>query len=82
MLALPRRQTGGVNPPTGYTLVRVRFDPRANPLGFEDFVSGSLLDNGNAHFGRLVGTAVASDGSLLVTDDANGVIYRVSYSGG
>ena len=41
-------------------IVRVRFDPQGNPLGFEDFVSGSLL----------------------VTDDAHGVIYRVSYSGG
>ncbi|MFE8603615.1 hypothetical protein [Archangium violaceum] len=29
-----------------------------------------------------VRTAVANDGSLLVTDDAHGVIYRVSYSGG
>ncbi len=70
------------NPPTGYKLVRVRFDPQGRPLGFEDFVSGWLLDNGRAHFGRLVGTAVAVDGSLLLTDDANGVIYRISHSGG
>ncbi|WP_375768966.1 PQQ-dependent sugar dehydrogenase [Archangium gephyra] len=70
------------NPPTGYKLVRVRFDPQGQPLGFEDFVSGWLLDNGRAHFGRLVGTAVAADGSLLLTDDANGVIYRISYTGG
>ncbi|MCY1083028.1 hypothetical protein [Archangium lansingense] len=32
--------------------------------------------------GRLVGTAVAAEGSLLVTDDARGVIYRSSYTGG
>ncbi|WNG51674.1 sorbosone dehydrogenase family protein [Archangium minus] len=69
------------NPPTGYKVVRVRFDPQGRPLGFEDFVSGWLLDNGQAHFGRLVGTAMAADGSLLVTDDANGVIYRIAYTG-
>lgn len=27
----------------------------------------------------LAGLAVAPDGSLLITEDANGVIYRVSY---
>jgi glucose/arabinose dehydrogenase len=51
--------------------VRVRFDPPGNPLGFEDFV-----------FGRLVGTAVAADGSLLLTDDSLGIIYRIAYTGG
>jgi glucose/arabinose dehydrogenase len=70
------------NPPTGYKVVRVRFDSQGNPLGFEDFVSGWLLEGGRAHFGRLVGTAVAQDGSLLVTDDTNGVIYRIAYTGG
>ncbi|QRN97972.1 sorbosone dehydrogenase family protein [Archangium violaceum] len=70
------------NPPTGYKLVRIRFDPQGNPLAFEDFVSGWLLEDGRAHFGRLVGTAVATDGSLLVTDDTNGIIYRIAYTGG
>lgn len=32
-----------------------------------------------AQFGRLAGLAVAPDGSLLVAEDQNGVIYRVSY---
>jgi hypothetical protein len=31
--------------------------------------------------GRPAGLAVAKDGSLLVGDDTNGVIYRVSYAG-
>ena len=35
-----------------------------------------------AHFARLAGLAVACDGSLLVGDDTNGVIYRVRYVGG
>jgi glucose/arabinose dehydrogenase len=32
-----------------------------------------------AQFGRLAGLAVLPDGSLLVAEDQNGVIYRVSY---
>jgi glucose/arabinose dehydrogenase len=34
-----------------------------------------------AQFGRLAGLAVAADGSLLVAEDQNGVIYRITYSG-
>ena len=35
-----------------------------------------------AHIGRPVGLAEAADGSLLFTDDVNGIIYRVSHDGG
>jgi glucose/arabinose dehydrogenase len=31
---------------------------------------------------RPVGVAVAHDGALLVSEDANGTIWRVSYRGG
>lgn len=34
-----------------------------------------------AQFGRLAGLAIAADGSLLVAEDQNGVIYRISYAG-
>lgn len=36
---------------------------------------------GWGHLGRLAGLAVAGDGSLLLSDDKNGVIYRISHSG-
>jgi glucose/arabinose dehydrogenase len=65
-------------PATGYKVVRIRFQD-GKPVGFEDFVSGFLSADGQSHFGRLAGIAVAKDGSLLFSDDANGVIYRVSY---
>jgi glucose/arabinose dehydrogenase len=68
-------------PATGYKIVRVKFDESGEPKGFEDFVSGFLLEDGEAHFGRLAGVAVAKDGALLFSDDANGVIYRVRYEG-
>jgi glucose/arabinose dehydrogenase len=67
------------NPPTGYGVVRIRFDEAGNPVAFEDFITGWLIENGRAHFGRLSTVAVARDGSLLVNDDHNGVIYRVTY---
>lgn len=66
--------------PTGYKIVRVRFQ-NGKPVGFEDFLSGFLIENGAAHFGRLAGVAVAPDGSLLISEDTNGIIYRVSYTG-
>ncbi len=63
--------------PVGYKVVRVHFE-NGQPVRFEDFLTGFLVDNNRAHFGRLVGVAVHNDGSLLVSDDTNGVVYRVS----
>ncbi len=67
--------------PTGYTVARVRFE-KGVPTRFEDFLAGFLSADGAAHFGRLAGIAVAHDGSLLVSDDTNGVIYRVAHGTG
>lgn len=67
------------NPPAGYKVVRVRFQ-NGQPVAFEDFITGFLMNGGAEQFGRPVGLAIAPDGSLLFTDDTNGVIYRVSYT--
>ncbi len=67
-------------PPTGYKVVFLRFAD-GEPVGFADFLSGFLLPDVPAHFGRLAGLLVAQDGSLLVGDDTNGVLYRVTYTG-
>lgn len=64
--------------PVGYKIVRMHFE-NGKPVRFEDFVSGFTVNNNKAHFGRLVGLAMHTDGSLLFSDDTNGVIYRVSY---
>jgi Raf kinase inhibitor-like YbhB/YbcL family protein len=66
-------------PPSGYEIVRVHFR-NGQPVSIEPFVTGFVTSQGE--YGRLVGNAVAQDGSLLFTDDRNGVIYRVSYMGG
>ena len=43
------------------------------------FADGWLAEDGNA-WGRPVDVAELADGSLLVSDDYQGVIYRISYS--
>ena len=70
------------NPPAGYEVVRIKFE-EGKPVGFEPFVQGFVMQDGDewGHRGRLCGLVQAGDGSLLFTDDTNGVIYRVSYTG-
>jgi glucose/arabinose dehydrogenase len=67
-------------PASGYELVRVRFE-RGRPVRFERFLTGFLVEDGKAQFARLADVAVAKDGSLLVADDENGVVYRVRWTG-
>ena len=63
---------------TGYKVVRVLFDRSGKPTGeYEDFMTGFVLPDGRV-WGRPVGVAVAGDGSLLVTDDAAGTLWRVT----
>ncbi|GAB3289937.1 PQQ-dependent sugar dehydrogenase [Hymenobacter tenuis] len=67
--------------PSGYKIVRVRFNAQGQPQQFEDFVTGWLVENDKSEFGRPCSIVQATDGSLLVSDDDNGVIYRVAYTG-
>jgi Raf kinase inhibitor-like YbhB/YbcL family protein len=71
-------------PPSGYEVVRVRFDAKGTPTAIDPFVTGFLVDGGgpggeDAFFGRPTGVAVAADGALLVADDTGDVVYRVTY---
>jgi glucose/arabinose dehydrogenase len=47
---------------------------------YEDFLTGFITADGRV-WGRPVGVAVAKDGSLFVSDDGSGSIWRVSYAG-
>ena len=64
-------------PPTGYSVERVTFED-GEPRGFELFLTGFLIEGGAAVFGRPAGLTIAPDGALLVSDDLNGMIYRVA----
>jgi glucose/arabinose dehydrogenase len=68
-------------PPSGYRVVRIRYE-RGQPQRFEDFLTGFLIEGGRAAFGRPAGLAVTRDGALLVSDDVQGYIYRVSHGAG
>ena len=65
-------------PASGYEVVRIKFD-HGKPVKFEPFLTGFLATDGKSQFGRPAGLAVMKDGSLLVSDDDSGVIYRVAY---
>jgi glucose/arabinose dehydrogenase/cytochrome c2 len=64
---------------TGHKIVRVRMK-NGMPTGeYDDFLVGFIADDGNA-WARPVGAVVASDGSLLMSEDGNNTIYRISYA--
>ncbi len=69
-------------PPAGYEVTRVQFE-NGEPKKLEPFVQGFLSRENNnwVHYGRLAGLAETKDGALLFSDDTNGVIYRVAYTG-
>ena len=69
-------------PPAGYEVTRIHF-AGGKPIKFEAFVQGFLSQEHGRwiHYGRLAGLAQAKDGALLLADDTNGIIYRISYNG-
>jgi glucose/arabinose dehydrogenase len=66
--------------PTGYKVIRARF-ANGQPTGqTEDFITGWLDADGDA-WGRPVDITVAPDGTLHISDDQLGVVYRVTTTG-
>ena len=63
----------------GYQVLRVRFDAAGRALGVEPFITGWLRPDG-AVIGRPVDVEELPDGSLLISDDKAGLIYRVTYN--
>ncbi|WP_216819753.1 sorbosone dehydrogenase family protein [Zoogloea sp. LCSB751] len=70
---------------SGYRIVRVEVDKAGKALRQEVFAEGWLqVDAGGQEqvWGRPADVLVLPDGSLLISDDQAGAIYRVSYGGG
>jgi glucose/arabinose dehydrogenase len=65
-------------PASGYKLMTVDFDNEKASKS-EDFITGFLSEDGTSRFGRPVGLVELQDGSVLFSDDQNGIIYRISY---
>jgi glucose/arabinose dehydrogenase len=61
--------------PTGAKVVRIRVKDN-KPVSVEDFITGWQTPDGK-RWGRPADVAVAADGSVLISDDAAGAIYRV-----
>lgn len=64
-------------PPSGYDVVYVAFDERGNPQGKPVPVLGGFLKDDDTTRGRPTWVEWAGDGSLLVSDDTAGIIWRV-----
>ncbi len=68
-------------PQAGYRVVFVPFKD-GKPAGtYETFADGFWKEDPSGPKHRPVGVAVGPDGSLYVTDDAGGTIWRVMYKG-
>ena len=63
--------------PTGAKVVHVKVQ-NGKAVAIEDFVSGWQLPDGS-RWGRPVAVLALPDGSLLISDDQGGKIWRVSY---
>ncbi len=63
----------------GYRVTLVRLDGDGNAVSYEPFAEGWLQDG--EEWGRPVDLLQLPDGSLLLSDDDNGVIYRISHPG-
>jgi glucose/arabinose dehydrogenase len=63
---------------SGYRVVRVVLDAQGRVVRDEPFVEGFL--QGETVLGRPADVLPLPDGSLLVSDDLGGAIYRVRYT--
>ena len=64
----------------GYKVIRVIMRDGKATGEYDDFMTGFVTDSGDV-WGRPVGVAVGHDGSLFVTEDAHGTVWRISYRG-
>jgi glucose/arabinose dehydrogenase len=65
---------------TGYKIIRVIVKDGAPTGEYDDFATGFVASDTEV-WGRPVGVAVDKNGALLVSEDASGTIWRISYSG-
>ena len=67
----------GSHPPirVGYDVVKISIKAGSDPV-MEPLLTGFL--QGKSYWGRPVDILILSDGSVLVSDDLNGAIYRIS----
>lgn len=65
---------------TGYRITTVT-ENDGQGTAYEPFIEGFLNPETNQAWGRPVDLLVLEDGSMLLSDDLSGTIYRISYEG-
>jgi glucose/arabinose dehydrogenase len=65
----------------GYNLTLVNVDANSKVTGHTVFASGWMDDATQKVWGRPVDVLLLPDGSMLVSDDQAGVVYRITYKG-
>jgi glucose/arabinose dehydrogenase len=63
----------------GGDIITVHLKPDGTVKSWEPFLTGFLVDN--KYIGRPVDMLQMPDGSMLISDDWNGAVYRLSYGG-
>ena len=63
---------------TGYKVIRIRLKDGIPTGEYQDFITGFVINDSDV-WGRPVGVAVAHDGALLMSEDGNGTIWRVTH---
>ncbi|HTW37705.1 MAG TPA: PQQ-dependent sugar dehydrogenase [Steroidobacteraceae bacterium] len=65
---------------TGYKVVRLRLRNGVASGDYDDFLTGFIVSDTEV-WGRPVGVAELRDGSLIVSEDGNGTLWRIAYAG-
>jgi len=64
---------------SGYKLSLVKVDANSKATSYTTFASGWLDETAQKSWGRPVDVLLLPDGSMLVSDDQAGVVYRITY---
>jgi glucose/arabinose dehydrogenase len=64
----------------GHKLIRIHLENGVPNGEYEDFLTGFVV-NDSSVWGRPVGVTVAHDGALLVSEDGNNTIWRITWRG-
>ena len=78
-ILVARRGSWNKTEKNGYDVLHVRATPDGKNVQVRPFMTGFLDKAKNEFWGRPVDVMQMPDGSLLVADEENGAIYRVSY---
>jgi glucose/arabinose dehydrogenase len=80
-IVIARRGSWNKTEKNGYDVVTVKATADGKNAQVKPFITGFLDKEKNSFWGRPVDVMQMPDGSMLVSDEQNGAIYRVSYKG-